>query len=479
MGPPLLRGPARILLAAFAAGPAACGGDAAEQAAPGAAGPIVLISLDTLRADHTSLYGYHLETTPTLEALARGATVYERAQASSPWTLPSHASMFTGLYPREHGARNYRPEELEPDGSPKPRPLGSRPVTLAEVLGAAGYRTGAVVANEAYLAPRFGVARGFDDYEVVSGTCDVVNERALDWIDSCGDRRFFLFLNYMDTHLPYNSGRRADGRRTPRSMRLMQALKPIVLAGRSGDGGAMLRALVKDYDDAVRRLDAGLGELFAALSRRGLWDGALVVVTSDHGEFLGEHDLVEHGKDVYQGVAHVPLLVKAPDQEVGEVDGQWISHVHLPGLILDRAGLAGLPAAAPLMRERSGERLVVTEHYAVMFGSLDEPWAPRLDRLRRAACRGGYKLIESEGRHELYDLERDPGERVDLAAARPDVVRDLAGRLQEWRRICAPRGPAEPVPLEVAADLEALRGLGYLGADEGDALDGSDAGGGD
>ncbi|MBT3223583.1 MAG: sulfatase, partial [Proteobacteria bacterium] len=166
---------------------------------PKAAKNILFISLDTVRADHLSVYGYHLPTSPNLEALADHATLYRRAQASAPWTLPSHASMFTGLYPFEHGAHT-----PEPGGKNKAVVLNQDLTTIAEVLSSNGYVTGAIVANAAFLGKKFALDQGFAEYEIKRGTGDEINKRALTWLRKNKDQSFFLFLNYMDAHRPYN-----------------------------------------------------------------------------------------------------------------------------------------------------------------------------------------------------------------------------------------------------------------------------------
>lgn len=447
----------------------ACGGDSP----PGSKTTRVLfISLDTLRADHLTVYGYDRPTSPVLAAFAAGATVYTRAQAAAPWTLPSHASMFTGLYPQEHGAHTWPSEAFpgQPQGFLNVSPLAEEYETLAEVFQGAGYATAAVVANVAFLNKRFGIAQGFDHYDRRKGRAQAVNERVWEWLDDHESDSFFLFVNYMDTHAPYNTepleGRSfgpLGGENTlKRVTRLMfdPALEvPPIL----------LRHLVNQYDTAIANLDLWLGELFDELRRRGLYDDMLIVITSDHGEFLGEKGLVAHSKDVYQGVLHVPLIVKAPGQSEGLTDPDWISHVHLPELIL---GHCQLPSGfAPRDSASLSREIIVSENYYSRAKDLRAPWGSRFDRVRRVMVRGDLKYIaSSDGVHELYDLARDPRELVNLLDQYTTPPHPLASALEAWLRARPPAPPAGSVEYDQEL-LEHLRGLGYLGGEDDDDPD--------
>jgi len=450
------------LLAACARSPR----PASTEEPPGA-DAILFLSLDTLRADRTSLYGYGRPTTPRLEELAAGATVYRRVLAAAPWTLPSHASMFTGLFPYEHGAHTVAltPEEAE-RGVSNAAPLDGRFLTLAEALANAGYRTAAIAANVSFLEAKYGLGQGFDHYDVRRGRVEEINARALEWIDAQDGAPFFLFLNYMDTHRPYNTAPRAGFERVGDHRKVIKRLKRVLLSGEPVPS-EWLATLSADYDLAVANLDAGLGELFDALRARGLFDAALIVVTSDHGEYLGEHGFIEHAKDVYEEVVRVPLVVKAPHQALGAVDEAWISHVHLPRLVLEHARVPrDLPELAPLSSNWP-RAAVVAENYGARLRDTEEAWGPRLDRLRRAYVRDDQKLIESsDGAHELYDLARDPREQDDLAPRAPGDLELLRAGARAWREQRVQGATAERVLVD-AAEEAVLEELGYAaGRDE-------------
>jgi len=402
----------------------------------------VLVVLDTVRADHLSAYGYPRPTTPHLQGFAAGAVRYENAKSSSPWTLPSHASLFTGRPPSEHGAH------LRPDGTAEP--LDAHLPTLAEELAAAGYRTGAIVANTGFLAERWGLARGFDDYEVAGVRAAGVTERALRWLDAHDDGPVFLFLNYMDAHRPFHTeiarpevvGGAADPTMDP-----LDRLKAVVLPSEQDAPPDLVRAVVDQYDTALANLDAGLAPLLQRL--RDERAHTVAVITSDHGEFLGEHRWGEHPRDVHQPGVAVPLVVAAPGRPPGTSDAVMLSH-DVPRLILDASGLDAtrFPAQPP-----------VAELFADHAPYLARPeLRARMARVRRAVFEGSYALIVTEpGGVELFDLARDPSEATDLAHLEPGVVARLRERLPPVRPLRAQAPP--PLTPDERAQLEAL---GYL-----------------
>ena len=431
------------------------------------AGPtqVVLVVCDTLRADHLSTYGYGRPTSPVLTEFAEGATLYRRFQASAPWTLPSHASMFTGLEPTEHGARTLTAEELAAlqakgwQGQNNAAPLAASHVTLAEHLREKGCATAAIVANTAYLDPRFGVAQGFEHYDRRRGDVTDVTSRALAWVEAHREESFLLVLNFMDTHRPYNTRPRADLPDRSSEGNLLKRLVPVVMDPERQAEPALLEALVDQYDTAIGNLDEGLGVLLDGLRTQLDWDALTLAVTSDHGEFLGEHGLIEHSKDVYQGTLGIPLIVKARGQSQGAVEQAWASHVHLPGILLDAAGIARDTAPPtfvrhwPLGRARS-------ENTDSRLHDLRQPWGSRLRRTRRVLAEGSTKtIVTSDGTSESYDLTADPEELQPLAAPEAGALADAA---REAHAALEPAPPAEPFEPDAAMQGE-LDALGYGG----------------
>ncbi|MEE9296054.1 MAG: sulfatase, partial [Phycisphaerae bacterium] len=292
---------------------------------------VILLVMDTAGANHLSTYGYSRKTTPHLTALAAEGVRYDRAIAPSSWTLASHASMFTGALPTEH-----RANLTVVSGKPKRVPLSNDYVTLAEVLSAAGYSTGAIVANTGFLSRELGIHQGFDYYDDAprptmaaakprtilpgmwicrwyqdrlpgwrrtwSRNAEEINAEVLAWLDRRPRQPLFLFVNYLDPHAPYNEHpefRRRLGHGTEHTHGFesvgfgsSSTLSSSIQTDPAGDAAR--------YDQEIAFLDARIGELLEALKLRGMYDNSLIIVTSDHGEAFGEHGWVGHGQLLYE-----------------------------------------------------------------------------------------------------------------------------------------------------------------------------------
>ena len=370
----------------------------ASQGAP----DVFLIVLDTVRADRTSLHGHPRPTTPCLERFAERATVYERAQSQGVWTVPGHASLFTGLYPSEHGA-DWK------DGVHWCRPLRPEAITLAERFAHAGYRTACIAGNR-FFSPSFGLDQGFEWITIgrspsvylwvpalAMGMADLwggirarqrigalertpsalapeINALALDWLERTQERGpRFLVLNFMETH---------------DRLRRISCAAPLFGEGRSCipdnledplgivAGERVLApeeaARLEDwYDSELACLDLHLGELFDALEQHGLLDGALVAVTADHGHLLGEHDAFNHEAEVWQELTHVPLILKRPGQRAA---GRVARAVETADLAFVLPFLAGVDPAQPPPADvgRTQEGLRARIETALAF-PLEEP----------------------------------------------------------------------------------------------------------
>ncbi|HEY5659000.1 MAG TPA: sulfatase [Myxococcota bacterium] len=424
---------------------------------------VLLITLDTVRADHLSSYGYARPTTPNLDAFAGRATRFTTCFATSPWTVPSHASLFTGRHPFEHGAHSFEPKGMEYNNV---FPLDESHETLAEVLAGEGYVTAGIVANNVYLDPLLNLQQGFETWDVKRVRGHRLTRRAFRWLERSREQPFFLFLNYLDAHRPYNVMPVEGERRYPKSQnpyRTLDALiSRVMIEGEPPDGLGEL--VTEQYDRALRNLDAQLGRLLAWLEERGLYDDTLIVITSDHGEYFGEHGLVEHSKDVYRQALAVPLIVKRPGQNRGEIVDTPASLVDVPRMIL-----AGISEE---LLERHGERfpyelgnhpLIAENYFSRPKDVLHPVYGSRFRRVRTALIDDGYKLIHSsDGRHELYWLADDPDEASDASATQPDRLRQMLGALEqlqaESRWVHSGDGllPLKP------EQIEALRRLGYV-----------------
>ena len=425
-----------VLISMAALTLAACGDPAVNSPAanPPRPTPIILISLDTVRADHLSCYGYERKTSPALDAFARQATLYRHAISTAPWTLPAHASLFTGLYPFEHGAHTVEVENLSDPLVNNVDLLDSSHVTLAEALRDVGYRTAAFVANDVYLTPDYGMDQGFSLYDNRRGPALEMNERIFDWLEVYQDQPFFLFLNFMDAHNPYNVAKVPgflEGWTIPEDARkTLHQLYFFVFEGKELPDG-LLRTVVAQYDLGIRNLDRGLEGLFAKLKELELFEEALILITSDHGELLAEHRLVEHSKDVYEPVLHVPLLIKEPHQSVGRVEAAPISLVHLPALLLATAGVHSLPAEAAFDEHPWPASRLLAQNYYSRLKDLRSPWGERFRRVRSVLYQSPHKLIQSsDGQHELYALDNDPQEQTNLHDQQKAIADELARELR-------------------------------------------------
>jgi arylsulfatase A-like enzyme len=414
-----------------------------------ARGPnVLLIVLDTVRAESLSLYGYGRPTTPNLERLAKQGARFDRAYVTAPWTLPSHASMFTGQW-------HYQQPDIW--GSP----LNSKDLTLAEFFTANGYYTAGFVANTFYGSYEHGLNRGFDHYEdytislsdillssslvqtaetrlkpftgpnrlYLPKTAEDVNTSFLRWQSRHQDRPFFAFLNYIDAHAPYLPPKPFDRMFGDPDRRANPKAEPNWEWTED-----QVQAEIDAYDGSVAYLDDQVGRLFSELEARGLARNTLVMITSDHGEQLGEHRLFDHGNSLYVQALHVPLVILFPEKvPAGTVISTSISLRNLPATVLDllESGEKGLfPGTSLAGLWENGSEAATLKSEAILSEvfklKTDLPeWYPITEGDMKSLVMENYHYIRNgDGREELYDLQNDPAELYDLAA-QPHVNPEL------------------------------------------------------
>jgi arylsulfatase A-like enzyme/Flp pilus assembly protein TadD len=400
---------------------------------------VVLITLDTTRADHLGCYGDASAATPNLDAFSKEAVRFDQAMAAVPTTLASHSTMFTGEYPPVHGVR-YNGMFT----------LGDASVTIAERFRDAGFKTGAVPAAYPVFA-KSGLAQGFDTYRDIFSEpgadqlpsaaerkAEAVTRLGLETIRAAGKKRFFVWLHYYDAHYPYEP--------------------PFPFSSRFRE---------HPYDGEIAYVDAQLGVLFAALRAEGLWDRIVVIVAGDHGEGLYEHGERMHAQLAYQTTLRVPLLVKAPGAKPGIVVAEPVSLADIAPTILDLAGLpipAGLDGTSLREALRGREPARRALYFETLAGSLSFGWSP-IEGVRR----GKWKLIRSSD-PELFDLDSDPAETNNLYASEGTVAPDLQAAVDKiLARGEHSEAPAQALaaPLDPAA-LTRLASLGYVGGTVGD-----------
>ena len=411
---------------------------------PGASN-VLLIVLDTVRADRLSCQGYGRGTTPNLDRIAARGIRFERARSAAPWTLPSHASLFTGRWPHELSAGMEGPLD------------GAAP-TLAEYLASRGYATAGFAGNLNYATAETGLARGFarfEDHEIHPGavlhasalvdrfrpttdrkTAVEVDDGLLAWLDGVpADRPFFAFANYFDVHNPYVPPAWHAGRfgLRPESADDDRVIDRWLEIDRRALPPRQLTLASAAYDACLAGLDAELGRLFDALERRGRLDDTLIVVTSDHGEHFGEHGLHGHASSLYGPEIHVPLIVVPPSGRgrsraaaVGVVP-RWVSLRDLAATVVDAAGVGqGSPfPGRSLAADWSGEPgRTPTLDDRPLLSEVEGPVKSAPNHGRSPAFRGAMRNIvvcnssfvrNGDGVEELYDLGADPGEVRDLA----------------------------------------------------------------
>jgi arylsulfatase A-like enzyme len=494
--------------------------DLATRIERGSAGPrgsgagrrpnLLLIVLDTTRADHMSVNGYARPTTPFLEELARRGTVYLNAIAPAPWTVPVHASLFTGQQPRVHQATTMH-RWLEPGF-----------VTLAEILHDVGYRTVAFSCNP-WVGRSFNLDQGFEQFFdiwraeqmlkedpvrlSVAGRASMrmgafamptdkgaqmTNRLAARWLSSwqrtSPREPFFMFINYLETHQPYDPPQPFRSRFAPGPVR--PALRTLVtgdwfkesfrLMGAAGSLGPDDHRQLSDlYDAEMAYEDSRLRELFEDLERRGVLDDTLVVIVGDHGENLGEHGgLLDHCFSLHQTVLHVPLVAAyRPLFRAGLRHGALVSTLGVFATLLEAAGARPAadwpPAAGPLPRDpaEAGAPFVVSEYDLPVFElSTLAAEAPGYDVRSRAVGQraiqdGVSKVIQhSDGVQEVFDLEADPGEATSLGSAGSVAGARLLHALDGWvSRLTPP--PLSTLAARRRMDAEtreSLRALGYV-----------------
>jgi arylsulfatase A-like enzyme/Flp pilus assembly protein TadD len=447
------------------------------RATPPLAAPnILLVLIDTLRADHVGCYGYARGTTPTIDALAAAGALFETTVSQAPWTAASAGTILTGLYPSAHGIdRGVRWAEGEiAERLPflLQRSLGASVATLPETLRRGGYRTAAFVSN-VYMNSIFGFGRGFDLYDDQSGDyasdvmtvkrrSDETNARVFAWLADHPAEPLFLLVHYNDPHWPYDPPGPLAGRWTAGYAGGLTPAKTALVVeseGRPVTGltDADLAYLIGLYDGEIAAADRSLGHLLERV-RLSSWSRPWVtVVTADHGEEFLEHGSTSHGYTLFEEQLRVPLVVNDPGRVRPARIHEPVQLVDVAPTILD---IARVSTERPAMQ---GMSLVPLLDAATAYDpgpAFSE--APLVGSLAAVRTPGGLKLVvdAEHGRQSLFDLGADPHEKSDLSAARPADREALTQMLERWRAATRPSHPAETVVDE--ATKRRLTALGYV-----------------
>jgi len=473
--------------------PTAVSADSAAAAqTPGSKPNVLVIVMDTVRADHLSLYGYERDTSPNLRALAQEAAVYTHAQSAADITLTSHASLFTGMYPSWHGAYCRTPEAAYG------RPLLANVPTLAELLHGQGYSTLGVAAN-LYLRSAFGLDRGFEEFRIerpvpmlsdenrcqlrrpmrrllnlvtdtaqfdrLNSSAEDIDGQFLATLDGRGrpDAPFFGFVNYMDAHFPYIPpapwDRKFPGKVSTLTKDYLEGEQYTISSG-SDTPTDYRRYCISQYDGGIAYVDAQIGRILTGLKRRNLYDNTMIVVTSDHGEAFGERHRVEHGNSPYQNLLHVALLIKYPKSaHRGPVEAP-VSLIDVAPTVLAVAGIPapGTMQGRSLLEGTAKSTRLFSETFACqVIQSVECPGCAA-----RAMVEWPFKyIVLSTGKRELFHLDSDPDETREISAADQGNLTALAQTVTAWGKTI-PVQRVQQMKLS-PAETKALKSLGYVG----------------
>jgi arylsulfatase A-like enzyme len=411
---------------------------------------VIFVLIDTLRADHLGVYGYELPTSPNMDRLARHGVRFANVEAQSSWTKSSMASIWTSLYPQRHGIHRY------PDGIPE------QAVMPAEVFRDAGYKTAGIYRNS-WVGPNFGFGQGFDLYVKTAPNFDRerakisnpsvswmkgsdldITESASEFIGTHQDRRFFLYLHYMDVH-QYTYDSESD------------------LFGSHFEGL---------YDNAIHWADINVGRIVETLETVGLLGKTIIVITSDHGEGFREHGFEGHAKGLFKEVQFTPWVISLPfdlpepivvEEQVASID-IWPTLLELAGLpaLPHTDGMSTLPA---IMAAARGEPAPAALRDRTIFAQIDRRWGkvntpadPSISIVR--GPNRMYRRFRLPARDQLFDHTDDPDEVDNVLRHEPELAEELSGRIDEFRDGNEPVWETEEIELDEMR-LNQLRALGY------------------
>lgn len=432
---------------------------------------VILIVMDTIRADHLSSYNYFRKTTPNIDGIAREGVLFENAISASSWTVPSHASIFTGVYPSKHGVDSEH------------QYLEDKFTTLAEVLRLSGYKTFGY-SNNTYISSKLNMTQGFDFFEVSNagirksdlsdfrlindvtrniknflGMNDAgsreTNEKVKEWIKSSYDSKkpFFLFINYMESHLPYKPPRPYNTRylkkediskaKTVNQNRILYMAKKVQMNNKDFE---ILRTL---YDGEISYVDSKINDLVDFIRQLKMLDNTILIITSDHGENIGDHNLMSHVLCLYDSLLHVPLIIRYPKlfpagiKIKGQVQTTDIFPTILDSLNIEWKGIKEIQGhtLVPLMKgsQRNESSLAIAE-LGIDSGELSllKKANPQLDaseyaRMLETIRTDTFKYIwSSDGRDEFYNIREDPDELNNLINIQPEKANELRTLLSKW-----------------------------------------------
>jgi len=413
-----------------------------------------------------SAYGYPRETSPRIDAFSREAVLFKTAVAASTYTLPTHASMLTGLPPSLHGS-NLR------------RGISPSVAYVPETLLRAGYRVSAVV-SAAYLSQTYGFHRGFHSYRVSGGRAASIIDGALAALDEGEGQAQFLFLHLYDVHAPYTAPREFIDRFLEPKADVTESLR-VMRPNARPPNDVELQRVVALYDTEVAYVDQEIGRFLDELKTRGLFDTSLIIITADHGEAFQEHGAWRHGRErsldkpgLYDEIVHIPLIVKWPGETTGVEVASVVSQMDVSATILEAAGIEfSSPWSLGLRRYRDGGHNISTRHVIAEAVARDPKRGASLqialidERSKYIAFFRASTLSElyetSPLKEELYDLRSDPLERHNLQADSGYSLGSFRTAVQSYLELVGESLTVDGDDITFDEELlEELRALGYL-----------------
>jgi arylsulfatase A-like enzyme len=470
---------------------------------------VVMIIMDTTRADHISCYGYHKKTTPQIDKLASASTIYKHAYSTSSWTLPSIASIFTGLYPGTHEANR------SADGAFK---LADRYLTLAEILSGSGYNTAGYVTCH-LLSNSIGLQQGFQTFETVYydysffltqfslgaflntflrmddylifkgyenlGTASQVNRRAIPWLKNNAEAGpFFLMLHYFDPHNPYSAFYSEDYKTKEYETIIKEysgndpnyTVGEFALTGKSLLGQHKMppnlqNYLVDNYDREIQFLDEKIGEIFETLKQAGSYEDTIIIITADHGESFGEHDMSLHGMFLYNDNLHVPLIIKYPEGDLKAPAPQVVNYpVSLTGIVPTVLSYLNLPLPESLQGsplDDAKNQILISQLFPGRgWKKASKKQQKKLEWFSydmMSFIDGEYKLIKRFGSEDLlFNLKHDPLETENIINKNKTDTQRLNSLLKEHITALGLRQKDQKREALQLKTIEALRSLGYM-----------------
>ena len=414
---------------------------------------VILIVIDTVRADHLGCYGYGRETSPNLDVFSRECVLFEKAISPAPWTSPAIASMFTGQFPRVLG---YHDEAVMVD---------ERALCLAEIFRANGYSTAGVISHT-YVSAKLGFDQGFDSFDEdnVQGHLHIsspsITDKGIAFVDVHKDKSFFLFLHYFDPHFGYMLHEQYDFYPDYQGdLHSGQRISSLRKAARNmtDEDKRYLNAL---YDSEIRFTDEHIGRLFQHLKDLGIYEDLLIVVAADHGEAFLERDdhWIGHTKNVYQELIHVPFMIRHPLSEGGRTVDHWVSLVDFMPTVVSAAGLE-----VPEEYEHDGCDLLAagTEGPRELVFSETGRWGDQATLIR-----GNWKMINDNISDHLYlfDLDSDPGEMRDVSGENNEILLKMRADFHELDRgLDMKQSRFRAIAPKLSTqEIEKLKSLGYI-----------------